>query len=419
MFAAAAGIVIAGAGCSSFMAVRGQQDQAAAKASILGTVAVAGEARGPLYVGLVDRVGEQYRLIDYFVASVPGPWAFAVDPGTYWLAAFEDADGDGRYDDEPALRIDPGQPIVLGAGERRRDVALTIPTAGRFDRSFGMPDLLVRDADEQRSASLTALSVAGQVTTLDDPRFSREKASAGMWKYYDFIYEVRPGIYFLEPYDPAKIPVLFVHGIGGTPLDFSEVIAGLDRSRFQPWVFYYPSGGQLDRVAAFLGQLTTRLRTQYRIDRLAVVAHSMGGLVSRQFLLEDFERNRDPAVQLYVTISSPLGGIPSAGAGVRHSPVVVHSWRGLAPGSDFLDGLYYRDIPGRTERRRLPAHLVYHMMFGYKGESGDGIVPIASQLREEAQQEARSVRGFDEDHTSILRSPAAIEHLNRLLGSLR
>jgi pimeloyl-ACP methyl ester carboxylesterase len=164
--------------------------------------------------------------------------------------------------------------------------------------------------------------------------------------------------------------------------------------------------------------MTARLRAQHRVGRMVVVAHSMGGLVSRQSILEDFEANATRSVALYVTISSPLGGMSSAATGVRRSPVVVHSWRGLAPGSEFLDGLYYGDVPQRAQRRRLPAHTSYHMLFGYRGDSGDGVVSIASQLREEAQEEARSLRGFDEDHTSILRSPDAIAHLNELLATL-
>lgn len=60
-----------------------------------------------------------------------------------------------------------------------------------------------------------------------------------------------------------------------------------------------------------------------------------------------------------------------------------------------LSGASEKDV-----RRRLPAHMAYHMLFGFKGESGDGVVPIASHLRGEAQEEARSIRGFDEDHTA-------------------
>src|SRR5262249_15900228 len=74
-----------------------------------------------------------------------------------------------------------------------------------------------------------------------------------------------------------------------------------------------------------------------------VVGHSMGGLVTRAFLLMDYERNGADVVHTYVTISSPLGGMKSAGAGIESSPIVVRSGYGLAPGSPFLDGLFYKD----------------------------------------------------------------------------
>ena len=53
-------------------------------------------------------------------------------------------------------------------------------------------------------------------------------------------------------FDPDKIPVLFVHGIGGTPLDWKYLAKGLDRHRFQPWFYYYPSGLRLNLVSGLL-----------------------------------------------------------------------------------------------------------------------------------------------------------------------
>ena len=43
---------------------------------------------------------------------------------------------------------------------------------------------------------------------------------------------------------------------------------------------------------------------------------------------------------------------------------------------------------------------------------------LTSQLRAEAQEEALSLRGYDEDHTSILRSPAVAARLNQILAEL-
>lgn len=408
-------------GCSTFFAVPEQQELADKNAIVGGTVETEYESHGPLIVGIIARGDTGFYLVDHFVADRPGPWIFALSPGKYWLAAFEDANGNGRYDDEPALRPDPEKPVELAAGQHLQGIVLRIPLAGRFARaSFSLEDLRPRDPDEQRRVSLFALSVAGKVTTLDDPRFDRKLADEGMWKYYDFLLHTQPGIYFLQKYDPSKIPVLFVHGMAGTPRDFTALIESLDRKRFQPWVFYYPSGGRLDALATLLTQLFVRLRLEYGFERAAVVAHSMGGLVTRAFLLQDYEDNGTKVVRTYVTISSPLGGMASAGEGVKRSPIVVRSWYGLAPGSAFLDGLFYKDPATKTERRRLPAHMAYHMLFGFHGsDSSDGVVPLWSQLRPEAQEEARSERGFDATHTGILRSPSAAAHVDEILAEMR
>ena len=59
-----------------------------------------------MIVTLFRRDGDEYVLVDYFTASKPGAWMLGVQPGTYWVAAFEDANGDGAYQDEPFYRPD-------------------------------------------------------------------------------------------------------------------------------------------------------------------------------------------------------------------------------------------------------------------------------------------------------------------------
>lgn len=415
---------IALAGCATLLAVKGQQERADRTCIISGTVGTEYESRGPIVVGLLTRnAAGDVVLVDHFAADRPGPWVFAVEGGTYWLAAFEDANRDARYDDEPALRPDFAHPIVVAPGEARHGIALRIQRDGRFARGpFTLADLTTRSPGDQPGVSVFALSVAGEVTSLDDPRFDREVASKGMWQYYDFLLEGRPGIYFLEPYDPKKIPVLFVHGVGGTPREFRELVASLDRTRFQPWVFYYGSGARLEVISTLLMQLFVRLRQSHHVDRAVVVAHSMGGLVSRDFLLRDWDANATEVVKTYVTISSPFGGMPSAAKGIERSPVVLRNWYGLDPNGAFLTGLFWKDA-AKSERRRLPAHIAYHMLFGFHGGgpdgSGDGVVSLASQLRPEAQEEARTIRGYDEDHTSILRSATVAARLNAILAEVR
>ncbi|MEB2285872.1 MAG: hypothetical protein OZ922_14440 [Myxococcales bacterium] len=414
--------VLACAGCSTILAVKGEQRLADELCVISGTVAAEKPATGPLVVALFTRGKEDFQLVDYFIAAKPGAWIFGVQSGTYWIAAFEDVNADGAYHDEPFYRPDPAKPLVLTSGQKATGIDIVIPFAGRPLRTgtYTLQGLMARGEEEQKIKSIYALSHAGELTTLDDPRFAEATAETSMWKFYDFVIAGRAGIYFLEPYDPKRIPVLFVHGINGTPRNFRSLIATLDRKRFQPWVVYYPSGARLDTLVTWLDELYTRLEVRLRFDRAVVVAHSMGGLVARGFVLRHHRTSAEDPIRTFVTISSPLGGMESAGKGVEDSPVVVRSWYALAPNSDYLDGLFYDDPGTRMRRRRLPDTIAYHMIFGFKGGcASDGVVAVASQLRPEAQEEAVSLRGFDETHTGILDSAAAAAHLNAILARVR
>ena len=83
------------------------------------------------------------------------------------------------------------------------------------------------------------------------------------------------------------------------------------------------------------------------------------------------------------------------------------------PGSSFLQQLF--DTP-------LPKETSHYLFFGFKGSSqfaggnSDGVVSIASELRPEAQAGAKLIRGFDENHTSILQNKSLIELINGILA---
>src|SRR5205085_12322484 len=81
-------------GCSTLLSVTEQQRLADTNCIVSGTITTEKPARGPLVVGLFERVKDDYVLVDYFTATKPGEWLMAVPAGTYWLAAFEDANGD-------------------------------------------------------------------------------------------------------------------------------------------------------------------------------------------------------------------------------------------------------------------------------------------------------------------------------------
>ena len=235
-------------GCM-FQTVREQQAKAAALCMLSGTVRTELPSPSPLIVGLLRHSGgdvtavENFRLVDHFVVEGGTLWFFRVSPGTYGLAAFADRNADLIYQPgEPYLRADPQRLLVCASGEEQRDIALVIPEDGRphLAGDIDIIALQARTVHDQLAASLGLLTAIGAITTLDDPRFRMENAASGMWAPFDFVFNFRPGVYFLQAYDPTKIPVLFVHGLQGTPLSFRFLIEHLDADTFQPWVCLLP-----------------------------------------------------------------------------------------------------------------------------------------------------------------------------------
>jgi len=212
------------------------------------------------------------------------------------------------------------------------------------------------------------------------------------------------------------VPVLFVHGASGYPQEWTYLSSVLDRTRFQPWVFHYASGMRLQAVSDALADILDEIRDRYRVGTVVVVAHSMGGLVSRMAVGQREGTAGEGTVKLLVTLSTPWHGHAGAKLGVDHSPLVVPSWSDVAEGSPFLVALHARPLP--------PA-VSYHLFFGYRGgdtvtigESSDGTVTLRSMLDRRAQEEAVGVHAFYEDHSTILRSHDVSRKLNELLDEL-
>ena len=95
------------------------------------------------------------------------------------------------------------------------------------------------------------------------------------------------GLYMVEPYDPDRIPLIFVHGLISTPRMWRNVINELEtdpelRGRYQCWVFGYPTGNPPAYSALRLREELAKVQQLYPKTRdYVLVGHSMGGLVSR------------------------------------------------------------------------------------------------------------------------------------------
>jgi pimeloyl-ACP methyl ester carboxylesterase len=348
------------------------------------------------------------------VTQSGGNFRFSVRaPGRYGILAFEDLNGDLVFQpEEPAGVCENPSPTLARPGETLTNLFLALKAPG----AVSLP--LKAGADAMVSADIaTELRryQIGRVVSLDDPRFSAANARWGLWVPLEFLPDTGAGLYFLQDYDRDKMPILFVHGSGGNPTDFRHLIDGLDRSRFQPWVYFYPTGMRLERQSELLYRIVSALQQQFEFRQVCVLAHSMGGLIARGLISEAVRRSAPLEFPTFITLSTPWQGHAGAEKGVQKSPAVVPAWRDMAPSSPFLKKIWETPLPQKT---------AYYLFFGYSGDfslmidrNNDGAVSLASLLDPRAQTSAQRAFGFNEDHGGILSSPAVSQVVYTILSN--
>ena len=101
------------------------------------------------------------------------------------------------------------------------------------------------------------------------------------------------GLYFLQPYDPEKIPVVMVHGLVSSPDAYRDILNDLSpepwfREKYQVWLYNYPTGTpwlyNAMRFRQIMGQASNFARTMgddTNLKKMVILSHSMGGLLTR------------------------------------------------------------------------------------------------------------------------------------------
>ena len=348
------------------------------------------------------------------VEAGSGYYSIEVPQGVYFIVAFEDTNDNLAYDADEAVGC-YGKPDAVRVARglmpaetpgSRTGLDFTVDNANRFPPGF--PSEIIVTSDQIQESGIKV----GRLTVLEDEIFSPQNGAKGYWEPLTFLREVGAGVYFLEEYDAHKTPILLIHGALGTPRGWKALIDHLDRTRYQPWIFYYPSGLPLDKTGKWLNLMIDSLKRSYGFKELFVIAHSMGGLVARSFIIRNYQEDRQQYIKLFISISTPWNGHRMAAEGVKHAPTVVPSWYDMEPESEFIQSIF---------KEELPDFLKYYLLFSYKGDcslflaNNDGTVELASELDIRAQSEAEKVFGYDEDHGSILTSEKVITQVNQLL----
>ncbi len=105
-----------------------------------------------------------------------------------------------------------------------------------------------------------------------------------------------------QPYEPARIPVVFVHGTFSSPVTWAEMANSLTadpvlRRRYQVWSFIYGSGNPLVRsIAELRAALTAEVNrrdpegTNAALRQMVVIGHSQGGLLTKGTAVDTGDR---------------------------------------------------------------------------------------------------------------------------------
>jgi pimeloyl-ACP methyl ester carboxylesterase len=276
------------------------------------------------------------------------------------------------------------------------------------------------------------------------------------------------GLLLTEPYDPDRIPVIFVHGLLSSSYIWRRTALTLIqdpeiRRHYQFWVFSYPTGNPVSFSALRLREDLAFAKERFSLQQgVVLVGHSMGGLLCRMQVTNSgrtiwdevfgsratelysqvpddspakqaliFQAN--PAVRRVIFVATPHRGSRLAEGGIGAIAIwlirlpfdllyevpetITHalnsqsrgrtlptSIQGLSPNSPLLHAL-----------DRLPIEVPHHSIIGDRGRgdtpnSSDGAVPYWSSHLDSAQSEIIVPTGHEP-----MTDPRAVEEIRRIL----
>jgi len=362
-------------------------------------------------VGLYKRDGDGITLASVRTVSPGESIYMLVQNADYVVMAFSDSNGDFAYQPgEPAARLD--DPVINWV--RDLEVEGQIDYDALQIQQINLTSKT--ELDVELDFSLEALHKDGKITknflktiSWDDERFSAENVKLGMWEPASFIEEINYGLYVLKEFDPTKKSIVLVHGINDSPRVFENLVNAIPDD-YQLLLFHYPSAISLDHTSYKLSVALNEMIHRSQIPQLDVIAHSMGGLVSKGMIdqADEVVRHR---MRLFISIASPYGGHAGAAWGLK-SPVIAPVWVAMAPESSYLQQIAELDLS------KGPKH---HLIFTFSHERGgrsqgdDGVVTVKSQLTDSAQQHATAIYGIADNHVGAVSNPCTLTLLTAIL----
>ena len=104
---------------------------------------------------------------------------------------------------------------------------------------------------------------------------------------------IKTSLFLMQPYEPSKIPLVFVHGTFSSPIAWAEMVNTLRADpvinrKYQIWNFFYDTGKRIGISAQELRQaLSTQVQTvdpegtSAALRQMVIIGHSQGGLLTK------------------------------------------------------------------------------------------------------------------------------------------
>jgi pimeloyl-ACP methyl ester carboxylesterase len=292
--------------------------------------------------------------------------------------------------------------------------------------------------------------------------------------------DTEPRLEFLQPHQPGRIPVVFIHGLASDEGTWFDMINELRtwptfHTKYEPWVFHYPTGGAFMTSALILRQelraAVCRLDPEGKdpaLQNVVLVGHSMGGLHAklqvvhsgaeiwdaiarlpfdqfvipedyREFVHDAFFFEPSSFIKRVVFIATPHDGSGLASRGIgRFASITVKQPPGpkqvhdevalLNPGA--LWPYYEKRLPTTVDvleptapilravrRLPIPCWVTTHSIIGKSHHSflsgpDDCVVPVSSAQIEGTCSELI----VEAKHTKVHHHPDSISEMKRILS---
>jgi pimeloyl-ACP methyl ester carboxylesterase len=153
------------------------------------------------------------------------------------------------------------------------------------------------------SRSIILLAFSLFLSNPATPLFGRDEAPARPARELKELFRYEStGLSLLRPYERGKVPVVLVHGLWASPWSWRRTIEALEADSevnrdFQFWTYGYSTGDPLPYSAHLMRRDLDEVRQKFdprqddpAFERMVLVGHSMGGLLSKMIAVDSGDR---------------------------------------------------------------------------------------------------------------------------------